>query len=76
MCIRNVKTNLYARLGLGALAVASIVNYVTRKAQYGHVDFVSGLLFGMSFGLLMVALWKDRDARARGLRSSIREEAK
>jgi hypothetical protein len=60
MCIRNVRWPLSLRLGLAALALANIVNYVSQKAQYGHADFASGLLFGMSFGLLMLAMWRDR----------------
>jgi hypothetical protein len=59
MCIQNVKSSLLLRLGLAALAIANIVNYVVRRA-HGEVDFLTGLLFGLSFGLLMLAMWRDR----------------
>ena len=62
MCIHNVKPSIAERLGLALLAIANIVNFVLRK-NHGDVDFVTGLLFGCSFGLLLLALRRRREDR-------------
>jgi hypothetical protein len=62
MCVHNVKSPLALRLGLALLAITNIVNFVVRK-NHGDVDFITGVLFGASFGLLLVALWRDRGDR-------------
>jgi hypothetical protein len=63
MCLDHVPSSIALRLGLALLALANIVNFVVRKS-YGNVDFLTGLLFGCSFGLLMLALWRNRGDRA------------
>jgi hypothetical protein len=63
MCVHHVKSSIALRLGLALLAVANIVNFVVRK-NHGDVDFVTGLLFGSAFGLLMLAMWRDRGDRS------------
>ena len=59
MRVKNLTVSWQLRIGLLLLALANIVNYVARRA-HGDVDFVSGLLFGMSFGMLMLAMWRNR----------------
>ena len=59
MCLRTVTLSWPLRLGLALLALATIANFVVRRAR-GEVDFVTGLLFGLSFGMLMLAMWRNR----------------
>jgi hypothetical protein len=59
MRVKNLSVSWQLRIGLLLLALASIVNFVARRA-HGNMDFVSGLLFGMSFGMIMVAMWRNR----------------
>jgi hypothetical protein len=59
MYLRHLKSHALLRAGLAMLALANIANYIVRKA-HGDVDFLTGLLFGFSFGLLMLAMWRDR----------------
>lgn len=62
MCSHNASSPLLLRLGLALLAIANIVNFVVRK-HYGEMDFLTGLLFGSSFGLLLLALGRNRGCR-------------
>ena len=65
MSLRTVNHAIALRLGLALLAIANIVNYVVQKhSGEGKVDFITGLLFGSSFGLLMLAMWRNRNDRA------------
>jgi hypothetical protein len=65
MCLYNPKRSLYLPLGLCALALADIVHFVANRAHYEHADFVSGLMWGCAFGLLLLAIRQGRDGRAR-----------
>ena len=62
MCERNLNASWQLRVGLLLLALANITSYVARRA-YGDVDFVTGMLFGLSFGMLMLAMWRNRAPR-------------
>jgi hypothetical protein len=54
-----VNASWQLRLGLAMLAMANIVNYAMRRANH-EVDFVTGFMFGISFGLLLLAMWRHR----------------
>lgn len=55
----TVKPNRQLRLGLWALGLANIVNFASRWTRT-DVDFVTGLLFGLAFGLLLLGIRRGR----------------
>ncbi len=63
MCLQqNAKNLLFLRLGLIALVVANVFNYVLHKT-HTEMDFVSGMLFGFSFTLMIFAMVRGRGSR-------------
>jgi hypothetical protein len=67
MLRRNVSPTTVIRLGMMALAISLIMNWVLRR---GHVmgedrlDAISGLLLGISLATLLIGVWrKGRGAR-------------
>ncbi len=59
MCTQqNAKNLLFLRLGLIALVIANPFNDVLHKT-HREMDFVSGLLFGISFALLIFAMRRN-----------------
>lgn len=60
MCVRDrVKSLSTLRLGLLFLLLANVINYVSRRVDT-DIDFVMGVTFGVSFGLLLLSMWRGR----------------
>ena len=65
MCVfNNVKSVLTLQLGLLFLIIANIVSFVSRRVDR-DIDFVTGAMFGISFGLIGLSIWRSRMAAER-----------
>ena len=65
MCVfNNVKSVLTLQLGLLFLIIANIVSFVSRRVDR-DIDFVMGAMFGISFGLIGLSIWRSRMAAER-----------
>jgi len=61
MCVENrVKSSLLLQLGLVLLILANVSSFVSRRIDR-DIDFVTGLLFGVTFGLLLLSMLRRRD---------------
>jgi uncharacterized membrane protein len=59
---QNAKSLLFLRLGLVALVIANTFTYVLNRT-HAEMDFISGMLFGLSFTLLIMSLVRRNDIR-------------
>ncbi len=68
MIFRNgFKTSTIFRLGLGALALRSVLQLLLDRTGHSNnvTDFALGVLFGLAVGLLMIVAWRN-GRRLRG----------
>jgi hypothetical protein len=60
MCLRSeMKSAAALRWGLLFLMLANVMSFVGRRVET-DIDFLSGTLFGVSFGLLLLSIWRNR----------------
>ena len=63
MCVRDGNSIVTLRLGLLSRVIANVLSYVGRRGHQ-EVDFFTGAMFGISAGLLLLSISRNRRSRS------------